>query len=444
MTKMGDDAPFGAELGTGLKAYGRLLRYRPAAIPFLTAVVGRLAIAMAPLGLLLLVESERGAYGVAGVVTGAFAVGCAIGTPLWGRLMDRLGQIRTLLPTSLVSALFLTVDAVATVAGAPLPVLIVLAGLAGFAFPPLSPAIRSAWRVIFPNPASRRVAFALDATAVELLFVLGPLLLSLLLALTSPMVPVLVAAGCMAVGGVGYCRTSAARRSRPGIHPPTVLGHPGVRHHRSAITVPGVAAVLVVMLALSTGFGQLDTSMAGTAGELLGGTDRVGILFMAIAGGSSVGGLIFGSRNWPISERRALMLTTGGFATLLVAIALLVGTGRPSLWLLLPLLFCTGLTIAPSLIMMQGLVDHLTPTNRLNEAQSMLSSVNQVGAAVGTALAGMLIDAHGVGWSFGGAALAVAICCVASVGSQRHWGRSMSAAHPITPPAAEPAAESAC
>ena len=249
-------------------------------------------------------------------------------------------------------------------------------------------------------------------------------------------------------GGVGYSRTSAARRSRPGVHPQSVIAaQAGIRHHRSAITVPGVATVLLVMLALSTGFGQLDTSMAGTAGTLLGGTDHVGILFTAIAGGSTIGGLIFGARNWPLSERRAVMLTTGAFATLLVLIALLVGTGKPSLWLLLPLLFCTGLTIAPSLIMMQGLIDHLTPSNRLNEAQSMLSSVNQVGAAVGTAVAGVLIDAHGVGWSFGGAAVAVGICCVAAISSQRHWSRSVIAAQPVPitgEVAAEPAAETAC
>lgn len=426
MSNLGDEVAE-HDLGTGLLAYIRLLRYRPAASPFLTAVVARLAIAMAPLGLLLLVQSERDAYGVAGVVTGAFAIGCAIGTPFWGRTMDRVGQVRTLLPTTLSSATLLAGDAVATVAGAPLPVLIMLAGLAGVAFPPISPAIRTAWRVIFPNPASRRIAFALDATAVELLFVLGPLLLSALLALFSPMVPVLVAAGCMAVGGVGYCRTAAARRSRPGRHHPQPATGEPVRHHRSAITVPGVAAVLGVMLAMSGGFGQLDTSLAGTAGELLGGTDKLGILFTAIAGGSTVGGLVFGSRNWRLPERQAVILTTGIFAVLLVGIALMIGSGRPPLWLLLPLLFGTGLTIAPTLIMQQGLLDQLTPSTRLNEAQSMLSSVTQVGAAVGTAVAGVLIDTHGLGWSFTGAAIAVGASCLVAIGCQRGWARLAAA-----------------
>ncbi len=425
----------GVELGTGLKAYGRLLRYPPAALPFLTALVARLSIAMAPLGLLLLVESVRHAYGLAGIVTGAFAIGCAVGTPLWGRAMDSAGQIRTLLPTSLASAALLAATALATVAGASLPLLLVLSAAAGFSYPPMSPAIRTAWRVIFPDAASRRVAFALDGTAVELLFVGGPLLLSVLLALTSPVVPVLVAAGCIAVGGIAYCRTDAARRSHPDQHRAAGLVQHVHQHHRSAITVPGVAAVLTVMLALSVGFGQLDTSMAGTAGKLLGGTDRVGILFTAIAGGSAVGGLIFGSRNWPLDERRALPVTTGMFAVLLTGVAGLVAVGHPRLWLLLPMLFGTGLTIAPSLIMQQGLLDQLTPTNRLNEAQSMLASVNQVGAAVGTAVAGVLIDSRGLSWSFIGAASAVGLCCCAALVSQGHWVRSIVSAtqQPVGP-----------
>lgn len=414
-----------AELGTGPRAYLRLLQYRPAVVPFLSALVARLTISMAPLGLLLLVQTERHAYGGAGIVTGAYAIGIAVGSPVWGRAMDRAGQTRTLLLTSVLSSLLLAGDAIAAVRHAPMPVLVGLAAIAGLAFPPMSPAIRSAWRVIFPDPASRRVAFALDATAVELLFVVGPLLLSGILALTSPVVVVLVAAGCMLVGGIGYCRTDAARSSpthSAGEHP-TRQGP----QHRSAVSVPGVASVLLVMLMLSVGFGQLDTSMAGTANRILGGNDRVGILFMSIAGGSGIGGLIYGSRTWSLDERRALPLTTGIFAALLAAIAVAVGTGRPQLWLLMPLLFGTGLMIAPSLIMQQGLLDHLTPSHRLNEAQSLLASMNQFGAAAGTAVAGLVIDSHGLFWSFIGAAAAVGLCCLSAFVGKARWARLIDA-----------------
>jgi hypothetical protein len=310
--------------------------------------------------------------------------------------------------------------------------LIALSALAGLSYPPMSPAIRAAWRVIFADPAARRVAFALDGTSVELMFVGGPLLLSALLAFTAPVVPLLVTAGLMAGGGVAYCRTDAARRSRPNLATVAVSGdcrqggesqqlRTGIPGPRSAVAATGVLAVLVVMLAMSIGFGQLDTSMAATAGQQLGGTDRVGILFAAIAGGSAVGGLVYGARHWRMEERRAVPIMLALFAFFLTLMAVLMGTSEVSLWVLLPVLFVTGLTVAPTLIMQQGLLDHLAPPHRLNEAQAFLSAANTTGAAVGTALAGILIDFFGLGWSFGGAAAAAGLAALVAVLSQAHW-----------------------
>jgi MFS family permease len=409
-------------VGSGARAYLRLLRHGPAAKPFLAALIARLPMAMAPLGILLLVQHERGAYSIAGIVTGAFAVGSACGTPVWGRMMDRFGQTRVLLPTSLASAASLVAVALATVTGGSSLLLIALAALAGVSYPPISPAIRAAWRVIFPDAESRRVAFALDATSIELIFVGGPLLLSVLLAFAAPVVPLLVTAGLMAFGGLAYCRTDAARRSRP---PPKgskeAVTETGPR---SAVTAHGVAALLFVMLALSVGFGQLDTSMAATAGRLIGGTQNVGVMFAAVAGGSTVGGLVFGTRTWPFDERRAVPVLLGVFASLLGVMAILMSLRHVSLWLVMPLLVVTGLTIAPTLIMQQALLDHLAPSERLNEAQAFLSASNTTGAAAGTALAGILIDFHGLDWAFAGAAVCAAGAALLAFLSQSHWRKA--------------------
>jgi len=201
---------------------------------------------------------------------------------------------------------------------------------------------------------------------------------------------------------------------------------------RTAVTATGVAALLLVMLALSIGFGQLDTSMAATAGELLGGTEHVGVLFAAIAGGSTVGGLVFGTRSWPFDERQAVPTLLTVFAVLLGLMALLMTVPHASLWMVLPLLFLTGGTIAPTLIMQQSLLDHLAPSHRLNEAQSFLSASNTTGAAAGTALAGILIDYHGLGWSFGGAAIAAGLAALIATLSSSHW-RAASEAVELAP-----------
>ena len=71
----------GPDLGDGLGSYLRLLRHGPAGRPFLAAFIARLPISMAPLGILLLIEHTRDAYAIAGLVTGAYALGSAAGAP---------------------------------------------------------------------------------------------------------------------------------------------------------------------------------------------------------------------------------------------------------------------------------------------------------------------------------------------------------------------------
>jgi predicted MFS family arabinose efflux permease len=182
-----------------------------------------------------------------------------------------------------------------------------------------------------------------------------------------------------------------------------------------------VGALLFVILMLSVGFGQLDTSMAATSEQLLGGTQNVGLLFAAIAGGSTVGGLVFGARAWPVTERRAIPTLLLLFSVLLAGMALLTGLRDPSLWAVFGLLTVTGATIAPTLILQQSLLDQLAPAHRLNEAQALLSAATTTGGAAGTALAGVLIDYQGLSWSFGGAALGVGVAAVLAIVSQRQW-----------------------
>ena len=412
------------ELGTGMRAYGRLLRHGPASRPFLLAALARLTLSMTPLGILILVEGDRGTYALAGLVSGVYAVGAALGTPLWGRLMDRFGQVRVLLPTTLTSAVLLALLGLATTRGASDHVLVGIALGVGLSYPAIGPALRSSFRIVLPDRDARRVAFALDATSVELAFVLGPLLLSALLLPRVAPLPLLVTAGLLLLGGGGYCLTGVARRSDAATQR-AAAGHVGATAAdgpRSALTAAGVPVVLAVMLVISIGFGQLDTSMAGTADLALGSTERVGILFAAIAGGSTLGGLAYGARKWSISEGRAVPRLLAVFAVLLTVLAVLLATGTSNLAVLLPVLFLTGLTIAPTLIMQQALLDQLVPPARLNEAQAFLSASNTAGAALGTAIAGVVIDVAGLSWSFGGAALGVGAAALVARLSRRGRG----------------------
>lgn len=393
-----------------MKGYLRILSHPPAAWPFFASVLARLPISMLPLGMVLLAQQVRGSYGAAGAATAAFAISTAVTSPIWGRLVDLLGQPRVVALTSLTSGAFVVAFALAAVLGASTLVLVGLAAGAGLAFPPITAAMRGAWRVVLHDPRDLRAAYALDPVAIETMFVIGPLAVSALLVLTPPVVPLLVTAALLSGGGVAYSLTGAARAWRAG--PPTRSGG------RSPLRARGVVPVLVVTLAMSVGFGQLDVAIPATARLRLGDAALVGVMFMCIAGASATGGLIYGSRGWRRPERLRLPITLAGFAGGLVVLSVLLANGEPGLSVLAVALIVTGAWIAPGLIALANLVDHLAPADRLGEAQSWLSTGFTSGGALGAALAGVLIDRGGPAWAFWGASLAVLAAVLLAVLSQ--------------------------
>lgn len=441
------------DAGTGLRGYGRVLTHGAAIRPFAAAVLARLPIGMTGFGMVMVIQQVRGNYSLGGIVTGAFALATAVGAPVWGRLMDRHGQPRILVPTSVISGIAIAAVSVAAVAEVSAAMMIGLAVIAGIFFPPVSPAMRAAWRVIFSHTSSRKLGYALDAVAVELIFVMGPLLLSLLTALTPPQVPLIAAAVFLVAGTLLYSSTQAARGSlllvgRPVVDDdPTPSPVPGkVANHvvaqpsrraaaalrlrqrsagrprsGSAMAAPGIAAVLVVSLLMAVGFGQMDTSIIATAEVVLGSTAKLGFLFMFIAGGSALGGIVYGSREWPGSDPQRLVLLLAVFSGSLVPWPFLLALDEPPLPVLFGLLFLTGLTIAPALIIFQGLLDLLSPPHQMTETQSLLSASQTTGAALGSAIGGFTIDAWGAPGGIAGAAMVIGAGAVVAAFVRTSW-----------------------
>lgn len=420
--------------GAGPGAYLRVLSHPRAVLPLVAAFVARLPISMAPLGLVLFISDVRGSYASAGLVSGAFAVGLAAGSPVWGRLLDRYGRGRVVAPTGAVSGVLLAALTV-SVPALPLGAVTALAAAAGLTFPPVGPAMRASWRVLFPDEATRRAGFALDEVSVEAVFVGGPLLLSVLL-LAGPLVPLSVTAALLLLGSVAFAvvaprgasvtvtvtATATAAATAPAADGAADGGR-RARHGRRGpvVTAAGLAPALVVGVAVAVGFGLLDTSLAATARDVLGDERRVGLLFAAIAGGSVTGGLYYGTRRAGRREHGRLRGTLAVFAAGVGALAILVGAGSPPLGALLPLLVLAGLAISPSLIILANLVDRFAPTGRVNEAQAWNTTASTTGVAAGTAVAGQVIDAGGAGWSFAVAACAVGASGVLAAIAARRW-----------------------
>src|SRR4029453_1770018 len=135
-----------------LAPYRALLR-RPGTVRRVAAsVVARMPAGMGALSLVLLVQSSTGSFALAGLVAGAFTIGISAGGPLQGRLIDRLGQTRVLLPCrGVFPAPFPTLAAFAG-RGAGTGVLVGCALVGGLAHPPVSAAMRGVWSPLGGGP----------------------------------------------------------------------------------------------------------------------------------------------------------------------------------------------------------------------------------------------------------------------------------------------------
>src|SRR5947207_11052969 len=102
-----------------------------------SSILARLPLAMFGVALLVHVQRLTGSFGVAGLVSGAYALSNAISAPQLGRLVDRHGQTSVLLAGGAVTALALVTCGVLP-GSAPPAVLVGLGALTGLASPPLA------------------------------------------------------------------------------------------------------------------------------------------------------------------------------------------------------------------------------------------------------------------------------------------------------------------
>jgi MFS family permease len=420
-----------------VRHYLSLFRQPGVAVPFTAAYVARLPISMIPLGIVLLIQDVRGTYGIAGAVTGCFALGTAVGAPVLGRAMDLLGQTRVLLPAGVISAIALVALAQAAVRGASDPVLFLLSVIGGLSFPPITPAMRSAWRVLLSDDDALARAYAMDVVAVESAFFGGPILLSAALLVASPWIPLAATAGLLGAGTVTYALSRASRGGRTN-YPGEQTG-PG---QAGPLRSPGVLVIVLVSLLMAVGFGHLDVAFPATAQDLLHSSAWVWAVFAPIAAGSVVGGFWFGNHRWTWSTRRRLpvflWLFAGWLSVLTLLVAVLGARMSTGTWLILflPALFATGVHISPSLIMQQSLVDELAPSRRLAEAQGWLNAGLTTGGALGAAIGGVLIDVGGSGTAFVGATGAVVVAALTASVMTTMWNRPPTASTASTVPTA--------
>jgi hypothetical protein len=321
--------------------------------------------------------------------------------PVLGRLADRRGPRGVLLTEAVTYPLLLGLLVLTVLGGAPTWAVVAAAGAAGASTPLVSGTVRALWSRV--DPAVRPTAYALDATATEMVFVVGPTTVAALAVFASPAVAICVAGALAVLGSLGIATSPAMRGWAP-----------ETRHRSSlfsTVLTPGMPRILVSGSALMLGFGALETAVPAFA-SAAGAPGMSGVLLAVWSLGSVAGGLWFGARvvsiSLPRQYRWGLLGVTIGLAPLAtVSSPLVLGA----------LLFLGGTAIAPTLTVQSSLVGSIAPRHATTEAFTWLSTIAFGASAVGAAVSGALIESSlGVSASLAlaatGAALAVAITLV--------------------------------
>jgi len=165
---------------------------------------------------------------------------------------------------------------------------------------------------------------------------------------------------------------------------------------------------MVICALIAIAFGTIDI-VAPAMSEVAGRPGLTGVLLGSFALGSAVGGFVYGSRSWPGTRvgRLQVMAITITLGTLILAL------GSDSLVVFVIMATVSGLLIAPMIITAFALVDDLAPDSVVTEAIAWVNTAFTIGAAIGSSIAGRLVDANGIRAAILGGAAGLACAAVA-------------------------------
>jgi Major Facilitator Superfamily len=362
-----------------VSVYARILRTPGIALVVLATLIGRMPIGISGLAVLLYVRDVTGSFGAAGACTGALALGSAFAAPLQGRLVDRRG-VGMLVPLSALHAAALLAIWLAGAADSPAGLLALLSFATGAALPPVSSVLRSRWQYLLA-PELVAGAFALDSVLIEVVFVLGPLITTIVVATVGPEYALIVSATAVVSGTLLLLH---GLRGKPG---PELTPRTARAFGLGPLADPGLRTLVLGSLPVGFAFGTLEVALPAFAHDE-GSQALAGVLLAVWSCSSGVAGLAWGAN----AGRFSLLDAHLRFAWLVpLSIAPLALATSPLTMGLLVIL--AGLPIAPLIASRNQLVERLAPAGTSTEAFTWPLTALVTGVSLGAATAGAVVEA---------------------------------------------------
>lgn len=387
-----------------LKPYREVLS-RPGALAFSSAgALARLPMSMVGIGIVLMVSEIYGSYGLAGRISAVYVIAHAVCSPQIARLVDHHGQSRVMLRALGFTVLGLCgLIAVAATEG-PVWLLYGAAALTGATMGSVGALVRARWSHVLTDPRHVHTAYSLESALDELVFIVGPVLATLLATGVQPTAGLVVPTVAVAVGGLLLF-------AQKGTEPPP--RQHGDERHQHVLRAPGMVVVAAVFVCMGAIFGATDVATVAFAEEQ-GNKAAAGGILAIFAAGSMIAGLGYGARHWvsPLWKRFTI-----GMVALAAGVSLFfLVTSIPALCVVM---FVTGFAIAPTLVSGNGLVQQFVPRGQLTEGLTWVGTSLGFGVSFGSSIAGEMIDRAGSHGGFLVVVVSAASAVVATLASIR-------------------------
>jgi MFS family permease len=362
----------------------------PGALAFSSAaLLSRLPMSMLGIGIVLLIQATSGSYALAGWVAGVFGLVNAVAAPWVARAVDRFGQARVMLPGIGVHLIGLALLIVTAQADAPAWAIYLAAVIAAGPTGSLGSLVRARWSYVLAGhereQALLHTAYSLESVLDEVVYIIGPVLVTVLATAVWPPAGLIAAALSVGIGGVLWM---LQRRTEP---PPSGWRSGG---GSGLLRAPGMIVLMLAMAGTGLIFGSMEVLAVAFADEQ-GAISASGVVLAIWAAGSLVAGLGYGIVHWRMSHGRRFLLAV---------VVLAVGVGpvmlAQNLVQLGFLIFLAGVAISPMLIAGNGVVQELVEAERLTEGLTWIIAAIGIGMSAGAAIAGSAVDALGARRAF--------------------------------------------
>lgn len=369
-----------------LKTYREILSI-PGAFKFSAAgFVARFPMSVVGISQILMISTLYDSYALAGQVAAASVIAFAVCAPILARLVDAYGQARVMIPSITISGLALTGLIIAGVLRADPVWLYVFTMIGGATSGSLGSMVRSRWSGVVQNPAQLHTAFAMESTLDEVVFMVGPVLATVLTTHIHPTAGLVLTLVLLVSGGYWFLSQRDTEPKPSGTD--SASAQTG-----SVMTQPVMLALALTYVGAGAMFGAIDVATVAFTDEF-GLKQLSGVLLGIFAAGSMVAGLLYGAKTWRFELWKLFVVGVAALAFGVTAIGF--ATSIPVMAIVM---FVTGFTISPTMINVNSMVQRAVPPRRLTEGLTWMSTAMNIGVSLGAALAGRSIDHSG---SFGG------------------------------------------